>query len=65
MNLGEVALEELHQIVREAEQVRLHGFRGRGTGPSLFRPELVFEFVKDLFQIPAAKVGKRLLRAAT
>ena len=54
--VGEVAFEELHQIVGEAKKVRRHLFRGGGTGPGALGPEFVFVFVEDFFQIPAAQI---------
>ncbi len=56
--LGDVAFEELNQIVGEAKKVCLHLFRGGGTGPGALGPEFVFEFVEDFFQIPAAEIQK-------
>ena len=56
--VGEVAFEELNQIVGEAKKVRLHLFRGGGTGPGALGSEFVFEFVEDFFQIPAAEIQK-------
>ena len=59
MRCGQVAFDELDQIVREAEEVRLHLLGDGGVAPSALGPEFVFEFVERFFQIRAAQVEKR------
>ena len=53
---GEVAFEDLHEVVRETEEVRLHLLRDGGTGPGAFGTEFIFEFVEHFFDVPAAQV---------
>ena len=53
---GEVAFEELDQIVGETEEMRLHLLGAGGIGPGALGTEFIFEFVEDFFEIPPAQV---------
>ena len=56
VHAGELAFAENHQVVRQTQEVRLHGLGVGRTRPGLGFAQLVFEFVKGLFDLPAQPV---------
>ncbi len=58
MFVGEMAFEELDQIVREAQKARLHLLRDGSAGPSPLLAEFVFEFIENFFNIPTAEIDE-------
>ena len=59
MDAGQLRLAEDHEVVRQTQEVRLHGFGVGRARPSLGLPQLVLQFVKGLFDLPAQPVKMR------
>jgi len=45
---AQAVLLEHHEVVREAEELRLHAFGGGAAGPGFALFEFVFRFIEDL-----------------